>query len=449
MSLPSGYTRLEYIQSNGAQYINAGLQVSSKTRVVCTISNWPKTAKSTSIFGCRASTGANDRFVILCSESSKTYRTDFYNSNVDVTNAVSIEDAPVTIDKNRNVTTFSNMSASITNTSGTFSSTCDLYIFACNTGGTAGAFTNGVKLYSMQIYTDDTLMRDYIPCKNANGVVGLWDDVWSVFYPNSGSGNFTAGPAVRGSHQALVNGTAYNITGGRTLIGGTGYGISKGRTLIDGTGYDITFPVQGTPLSDFEESSIIKLNENGSPVEFVLAKHNYESGLNGAGRTLLVRLYGLAERIFSNTTALNAYAGSSLDSYLTGDYKNTLDSIIQQAIGETTIYYTPSGLSPNVTTLARSVFQLSLTELGGEVYGGNTEGSQLPVAAVIKVLYTAGVAARQWTRTPNINGLYDVYYLDVSGSVGETAVNAVQCCSRPAFTLPDTMLVDADRNVIA
>ena len=40
-----------------------------------------------------------------------------------------------------------------------------------------------------------------------------------------------------------INGTAYDIIGGRTLIGGTGYNIKKGRTLIGGTGYDINFNV--------------------------------------------------------------------------------------------------------------------------------------------------------------------------------------------------------------
>ena len=41
------------------------------------------------------------------------------------------------------------------------------------------------------------------------------------------------------SHKTLVNGTLYDVTGGKCLIGGTGYSIKKGRTLIDGTGYDI------------------------------------------------------------------------------------------------------------------------------------------------------------------------------------------------------------------
>lgn len=43
------------------------------------------------------------------------------------------------------------------------------------------------------------------------------------------------------AHKTLVNGTAYEISGGRTLVNGTGYSIAKGRTLVNGTGYDVTF----------------------------------------------------------------------------------------------------------------------------------------------------------------------------------------------------------------
>lgn len=41
------------------------------------------------------------------------------------------------------------------------------------------------------------------------------------------------------SHRTLVNGTAYEITGGKTLVDGTAYSISKGKTLVDGTAYEI------------------------------------------------------------------------------------------------------------------------------------------------------------------------------------------------------------------
>lgn len=41
------------------------------------------------------------------------------------------------------------------------------------------------------------------------------------------------------AQKATIDGTAYAISGGKTLINGTAYALSKGRTLIDGTGYDV------------------------------------------------------------------------------------------------------------------------------------------------------------------------------------------------------------------
>ena len=43
------------------------------------------------------------------------------------------------------------------------------------------------------------------------------------------------------AHKTLVNGTAYEIGGGKTLVGGTAYKIDKGKTLVGGTGYEIKF----------------------------------------------------------------------------------------------------------------------------------------------------------------------------------------------------------------
>lgn len=53
------------------------------------------------------------------------------------------------------------------------------------------------------------------------------------------SGNVTPPPPA--THKTLVNGTAYEIKGGKCLVNGTVYNIKKGRTLINGTGYVIKF----------------------------------------------------------------------------------------------------------------------------------------------------------------------------------------------------------------
>lgn len=43
------------------------------------------------------------------------------------------------------------------------------------------------------------------------------------------------------AHKTLIDGTAYEISGGKTLISGTVYDITGGKTLIEGTTYEIGF----------------------------------------------------------------------------------------------------------------------------------------------------------------------------------------------------------------
>lgn len=211
-----------------------------------------------------------------------------------------------------------------------------------------------------------------------------------------------------------------------------------GKTLLGGTAFTIPF-AKGIPLSTITPGAILYLNESGSPVPFYIAKHDYESGLNGAGRTLVVRKDCYDMRSFSSGGSFpeNNYATSSLDSWLRGTYTNFLDIDTRALIGTTKFYYTP-GYGSSVTTLQRTVFQLSFTELGKSERGANTEGSALPIASKLQIAYRDGRAVYQWTRTP-ITTLSDtVYCLDTSGRLMGYAITS-SYGSRPAFTLPGTL----------
>ena len=74
-------------------------------------------------------------------------------------------------------------------------------------------------------------------------------------------------------------------------------------------------------LGSKAEGSIIKLKENGVLVEFYIAKQNYESGLNGAGRVLVVRKDCYDQRQWHSSN-VNAYASSTIDAWLNSTYKN-------------------------------------------------------------------------------------------------------------------------------
>lgn len=57
------------------------------------------------------------------------------------------------------------------------------------------------------------------------------------------------------AHKTLINGTAYEISGGRTLVNGTGYSIDKGKTLVGGTAYEVGFVVDPVITIIFELAS--------------------------------------------------------------------------------------------------------------------------------------------------------------------------------------------------
>ena len=205
----------------------------------------------------------------------------------------------------------------------------------------------------------------------------------------------------------------------------------------------LTKPVTGIPLLDIAEGSICKVNENGSPVEFYVAKHNYESALNGTGRTLLVRkdCYDIRQW---HSSAVAAYASSTIDSWLNSTYKNLLDADIREIIGTTKIKYTPGNGSYGVSTLERAIFLLSAVELGmPNVYWYNAEGSALDTASSLQVAQANGTTVFQWTRSPDLDDDDDskAVYLKDTGSCDSISVTEGRW-SRPAFTLPSNTEVD-------
>lgn len=205
-------------------------------------------------------------------------------------------------------------------------------------------------------------------------------------------------------------------------------------------------PSTGKQLSDYVEGDIVKIPENNTPVEFYVAKHNYESGLNGSGRTLMVRkdVYDLRSW---NIDDDNDWINCTMRSWLNNTYKNLLDSNTRNLIDITTYYCTQVGSNWPIITTTDFIFLLSLTELGINHAYANTEGSSLPIANILKIAYKDGVAANQWTRTPRIESSYYAFLIYSTGNFTGDGVTR-SFGSRPAFTLPSTTKFDSDTNII-
>lgn len=216
-----------------------------------------------------------------------------------------------------------------------------------------------------------------------------------------------------------------------------------GHCLFMRKGETHTAPISGILLSDIAEGSIVKLNENGSPVEFYVACHNYESALNGEGRTLLVRKDCYDSRVWHSSN-VNAYATSDIDSWLNGDYKALLDAKTQSAIGTTKFYYTKGNGQDVVTTLERSVFLLSVTEMRAVADYNNKEGTELNIGTVLQIAYHDESAVDQWTRSPRKDTVDRAYCLYRTSGIVPNYACTDTAYSRPAFTLPSTALFDEE-----
>ena len=214
-----------------------------------------------------------------------------------------------------------------------------------------------------------------------------------------------------------------------------------GHAMVVG-GARASAPVVGIRLGDIAEGQLVKLLENGTAVEFYVAKHDYESGLNGAGRTLLVRKDCYDTRAWHSPN-VNAWASCTLRSWLNGDYLNLLDEDIRGVIGTTKYYYTPGNGTTSVTTRSDAVFQLSVTELGKTATYANAEGTALPIASTLQIAYRNGSTVVQWTRSPFARLTSGACCLHTDGDVSYGSCTYAYG-SRPCFTLPSGACFDEE-----
>lgn len=226
MALPNGYTKLEYIESTGTQYISTGITPTENTKVVIEFNS---SNSSGVVFGQDSGYKVNAFMFAMTVVVFDSTKKDI-SISANIKHIVQVAPKAFKVDNGSSQYIYANK----------VNAAYPMFLFGNNRNG---KFSEGVamKLYSFKVYENDVLIADYIPCKQGNAV-GLYDDVAGAMNLPLGTGDFTAGPSISGAHKTLVGGTAYTVKGGKCMVGGTVYNILKGRTLIDGTGWDITLP---------------------------------------------------------------------------------------------------------------------------------------------------------------------------------------------------------------
>lgn len=181
--LPEGYAEVQYIQSSGTQYVDTGFKPNQDTRVLIKLST--SETGSHTVFGADFS-WTDDGFALGVGFTH-------YGKETGTISGLNNE-SPHEVDFNKNII-FMDGSTVLTMGASTFSVPHNLALFANNRAGGIQKKTT-MALYYCRIYDGNTIIRDYIPCKNAGGAVGLYDLVDGKFYGNAGTGVFLAGPVV-------------------------------------------------------------------------------------------------------------------------------------------------------------------------------------------------------------------------------------------------------------
>lgn len=182
------YTRLEYIESNGTQYINTGFVPNQDTRLVmdCQVITHPSNGWSC-LFGSRKTAENKSSYALWLNNSSLF--AFYYSSSNSAFPSMGITERYL-IEVNKNTATIGDKKITITYSN--FDCVYPLYLSAVNSAGSLASHSS-MRIYSCQIYDNGTLVRDYIPALRSDGIAGLYDAVNDTFYTSSGTGKFIAG----------------------------------------------------------------------------------------------------------------------------------------------------------------------------------------------------------------------------------------------------------------
>lgn len=208
VKFPNGYKQLEYIQSSGTQYVDTNVKPTQAFLLDIFIQTLQTTSGGIAVSD---QTLGTNGFGVWCNAAAFGSQT---KQSLSLHN-----DAPIVIKLSQSGL-FLNGSSIWTVNSETFTVPANMYLFALNRNGVISEKLTG-KLYSCKLYDNATLIRDFVPCSNPLGDIGLYDLVNSKFYTNAGTGVFIAGPEVTWpSNDAIyvkVNGIWKQIDGIKIL----------------------------------------------------------------------------------------------------------------------------------------------------------------------------------------------------------------------------------------
>ena len=211
--IPEGYTKIEYIESNGTQVINTDYYWTSEVVKIEMDATITSNSASQSLFGNEEPYSGGRYFSIVPHGTNGTYGY-YVGSNSPLVSGIATctvgtrfklecetnASKLFTVKVNGTLKTSATYSGTVMgygNTTSTNANRGKIYIFSNHNSGSSGDSpiqqVGGMRLYSFKMYDNGALVRDFIPVKKSDGTVGLFDMVNQVFHGNIGTGTFAAG----------------------------------------------------------------------------------------------------------------------------------------------------------------------------------------------------------------------------------------------------------------
>lgn len=231
------------------------------------------------------------------------------------------------------------------------------------------------------------------------------------------------------AHKTRVNGTVYDMKGGKCLVNGTVYNILKGRTLIGGTGYDITFAPSYDPVfaNNTWEQIIEACHNNEVPDTWKVADQkpmtingvdyqidiigkNHDDYSDGSGKAPLTfqlhDCYGETKNMNSSATNSRGWTSCAMRQTHLPAILALMPTEVQSGIREVNKLTSAGSYSANIDTTADKLFLLSEIEVFGSVIRSlSGEGTRYDYYkegnGIRAVKKQNGNAVYWWERSPN------------------------------------------------
>lgn len=435
--LPTGYTALEYIQSDNSCNIDTGVVIGSSDAVLemdiqnCSVSseqNW----------FAQFSTNYVSSYAGMLQLGAYNSKWGYHFPSVTVSGV-----GTMTADRTK-------VNVTISGDTLTFSG--DVSGSYTNSAVSSGAYRNnsitilrGIwRCYGVKISVAGVLVRDLKPCKNPSGTIGMYDMVNATFYANTGTGTLTAGAVIP------------NI-----LAGERARRVIKGYIGVNGVARK--FYQAGEPITKYSVGDILKINVNGTLTDFIIVNIGkpssmYDDSCDG--------YWLLAKDIYTNMvwhSTGSTYKDSDLHTYLNGTFLNMLTDI-KSSVKQVKLPYV-NGLGGSAIASGSNGLSAKVFLLGGYEVGWTTSNHQyLPVdgaklsyfdsgdntsANNKRIAYKTGSASMWWLRSPyNTGNAGFGWYVAHDGKVYNSGKPYSTWGVRPALILDYSCEVSEDKVVL-